>query len=181
MQDESIIELFFKRSEQGLAEMEKKYGRLCRQVAYNILSNSEDADEAVNMAYMRIWNAIPPARPKSLCGYICTAVRNTALNSFDALKRRRCEEYYDELTEVIADTRTVEDDFDSRQIGALINEFLERTSKKSRQIFTARYYYNMSVKEIAESSGYTETAVKTRLSRTRAGLRKFLEERGVDV
>ncbi len=181
MQDESIIDLFFERSEQGLAELEKKYGKLCKQVAYNILSNSEDADEAVNTAYMRIWNAIPPARPGSLCGYICAAVRNTALNSFDALKRRRCEEYYDELSEVIADTRTVEGEFDSRQIGELINEFLEKTSKKSRQIFTARYYYNMSVKEIAEAVGHTETAVKTRLSRTRAGLKKFLLERGVDV
>ncbi len=181
MQDESIIDLFFERSEQALSEVQKKYGKLCRQVAYNILSNSEDADEAVNTAYMRIWNAIPPARPKSLCGYICAAVRNTALNAFDALRRRRCDELYDELTEVIADARTVEDDFDSRQIMAFINEFLAKTSKKSRQIFTARYYYNMSIKDIAEAAGYTETSVKTRLSRTRAELRKFLEERGVDV
>lgn len=30
MDDEEIIELFFKRSEQGIAELDRKYGGLCR-------------------------------------------------------------------------------------------------------------------------------------------------------
>ena len=67
MQDSSIIELFNRRSEQALSEMQKKYGKLCSQIAYNILNNNEDAEEAVNMAYEKVWEAIPPAQPKSLC------------------------------------------------------------------------------------------------------------------
>ena len=46
MQDNAIIELFFARDERGLSALSEKYGRLCAQIAYNILSNSEDADEA---------------------------------------------------------------------------------------------------------------------------------------
>lgn len=181
MQDSGIIDLFFARSEQGLTELHDKYGKLCRQIAMNILSNSEDADEIVNAAYMSVWNAIPPARPQSLCGYVCAAVRNAAINAYSKAKRHSCDELYDELAEILPSDRTVESDYESRQITVLINEFLSKQNKKGRSIFVARYYYNMSVKQIAQSVGMTETAVKTRLSRTRDALGKFLSERGVEI
>ncbi len=181
MQDSGIIELLFARSEQGLTELHDKYGKLCRQIAMNILANSEDAEEIVNAAYMSVWNAIPPARPQSLCGYICAAVRNAAINAYSKSKRHSCDELYDELAEVLPSDRTVESDYESRQITVLINEFLSKQNQKGRSIFVARYYYNMSVKQIAKSVGMTETAVKTRLSRTRDALGKFLSERGVEV
>lgn len=181
MQDQNIIELFFSRSEQAIAEMQQKYGRLCRQIAYNILSNHEDADEAVNTAYERVWNAIPPAKPQSLCGYVCAAVRNTALNAYDKLKRHNTSELYSELEEIIPDSRTVESEFDSRQIAEHLNEFLSKTSRKSRMIFVSRYYYNMSIAEISTASGMSESAVKTQLSRTRSKLREYLTERGVEI
>ena len=40
MRDDAIIELFFARDERGLNALSEKYGRLCAQIAYNILSNS---------------------------------------------------------------------------------------------------------------------------------------------
>lgn len=181
MQDSSIIELFNRRSEQALSEIQKKYGKLCGQIAYNILNNKEDAEEAVNMAYEKVWEAIPPAQPKSLCGYLCAAVRNTALNSSDKIRRHPCESFYDELGEIIPDSRTVETEFDSNQINRYINEFLGKMKKRNRQIFVARYYYNMSVSDIAGSLGTSESVVKTQLCRTRAKLRSYLEERGVEV
>lgn len=60
MNDERIIELFFERSEQAIKELDKKYGRVCYTVSYNILNNRQDAEECVNDAYLGTWNAIPP-------------------------------------------------------------------------------------------------------------------------
>lgn len=181
MQDSSIIELFFQRSEQAIAEMQKKYGALCQKIAYNILSNREDAEEAVNTAYMRVWSAIPPAKPESLCGYVCTAVRNTALNAYDSLKRRRTDELYDELAEIIPDKADVEAEYEAKQVGGYINEFLHGQGALNADIFVARYYYDMPLADIARSMGLTESSVKMRLMRTRRALKKFLEERGVEV
>lgn len=181
MQDAKIIDLFFARSEQALSETQTKYGRLCSQIAYGILSNHEDAEEAVNTAYAKLWDAIPPAKPKSLCGYLCATVRNIAINAYNALKRRPCDELYDELAEVIPDSKTVETEYDSHQISVYLNEFLGKTSKKSREIFVSRYYYNMSINDISNAMEMTESAIKTRLSRTRTELREYLEERGVDI
>ena len=181
MEDSLIVDLYFERSEQAIAETQTKYGRLCAKIASGILKRPEDAEEAVSSSYVKLWNAIPPKRPESLCGYLCRIVRNTALNLYDSMKRRSCEELYGELTEVIPDTAAVEDRADSREITRYLNDYLHACREKNRDIFTARYYFNMSVRDIAVSMGMTETAVKTRLSRIRADLREYLVEQGVNV
>ena len=52
MNDETIIELFFARSEQAIKELSDKYGQVCHSVSYNIVGNREDAEECVNDAYL---------------------------------------------------------------------------------------------------------------------------------
>ncbi len=181
MDDRNIIALFFGRSEQALSEIHAKYGALCSKVAYAVLRNREDAEECVSDSYTKLWNAIPPKVPESLCGYLCRIVRNTALNAREVNLRRGYEEQYDELAEVLPDSRTAETLYDSRQISEYLNSFLEGQHKKNRVVFTARYYYNMSVLEICESTGMSESAVKSSLMRTRKALRTYLSERGVKV
>ncbi len=181
MEDNAIIDLFFERSEKALEETGKKYGTLCARIAEGILEKPEDAEEAVSSSYMKLWNAIPPKRPNSLRGYLCSIVRNTALNTYDSIRRRPQEELYGELSEIIPDSRTVESNFDSGRISEYINEYLEKAGAKNRSVFVARYYFNMSVADIAGGTGLTQSAVKARLLRIRAGLRDYLKERGVDV
>ncbi len=180
MDDKKIIELFFSRSESAISETSSKYGRLCRKVSYNILHNEEDTEECVNTSYQKLWSTIPPKNPESLCGYLCAIVRNTALNICRRANRRG-EDYYEGLSEIIPDSKTVEGAYDSKQIAVLINEFLSKTSKKNRQVFTARYYFGMSVKNICDGYDMSENAVKSRLSRVRAELRSYLTERGVEI
>ena len=181
MDDNGIIELFFSRSEQAIEELRRKYGRLCAQIARGILRNEQDAEEVVSSSYLRLWNAIPPKRPESLCGYLCRTVRNAALNTSESNRRQHTDSIPAELEEILPDSKTVEGAYDSAQTARYINEFLESAAKKPRMIFVMRYYYNQSVKQIADSLSMNEGAVKTQLSRTRAALREHLIERGVEV
>lgn len=181
MDDKKIISLFFSRSEQAISETKGKYNNLCMKIANAILSSCEDAEECVNSAYLKLWNAIPPKNPESLCGYLCKIVRNTALTAFAKINRRGLDEFYTELDEIIPDSVTVEQAVDGRQISELLNSFLGSSKRRNREIFTARYYFNMSVKEIADSFDMTETAVRSRLKRTRDDLYAYLTERGVEV
>ena len=64
--DEKIIEMFFERSEQGIRELDIKYGKACHNLSYHIVGSRQDAEECVNDAYLGAWNAIPPARPNPL-------------------------------------------------------------------------------------------------------------------
>ena len=66
MDDDRIIELFFKRSEQAIVELSGKYGSICSRIAQNILNDQLDSEECVNDAYLVVWNSIPPQRPDSI-------------------------------------------------------------------------------------------------------------------
>ena len=68
--DEKIIEMFFGRSEQGIRELDIKYGKVCHNLSYHIVGSRQDAEECVNDAYLGAWNAIPPARPNPLLSYL---------------------------------------------------------------------------------------------------------------
>jgi len=181
MDDIKIIELFFLRSEQAITETKVKYGSLCMKIANAILLNLEDSEECVSSSYLKLWNAIPPKNPESLCAYLCRIVRNTALSAFKKISRRGYDEQYEELDEILPSSLTVEQEFDSKQLGELLNAFLEKIKRKNRDIFTARYFFNMSIKEIADEFDMSETAIRSRLLRTRAELRDYLSERGVTV
>ena len=86
--DHNVIELYFARDERAIRETSDKYGKLCQNIARNILGNAQDAEECVNDAYMGVWNAIPPARPDDLCAFVCRVVRNVSLKRLRALTRQ---------------------------------------------------------------------------------------------
>ena len=89
-EDQTIIKMFFERSEQAIWELDAKYGEICRRLSRNIVNSREDAEECVSDAYFGAWNAIPPAAPDPLPAYICKIVRNISLKRYyrnEAAKR----------------------------------------------------------------------------------------------
>lgn len=48
MNDVQIINLYFARDENVIAETKNKYENMCYSVAHNILYNREDSEEGVN-------------------------------------------------------------------------------------------------------------------------------------
>ena len=63
----------------------------------------------------------------------------------------------------------------------LLNGFLKELNRNARIYFVRRYWYGESVKEIAESCGCSEEAVKSSLFRSRAKLRSVLEKEGMAI
>ena len=47
--------MFFERSEQGIRELDIKYGKMCHNLSYNIVNSRQDAEECVNDAYLGAW------------------------------------------------------------------------------------------------------------------------------
>lgn len=176
VEDKQIIDMLFERDGNSITCIKDKYGKLCSSLANGILKNTSDADECVNSSYFKLWNAIPPARPSSLCAYLCKIVRNTAIN-IQKKNSRHNEVIYDELDEIIADN-SPDNILDSDLISGLINEFLSTASKKSRQAFVLRYFFQYEFSEISQKTGMSENAVRTSLTRTKEKLREYLKEKG---
>ena len=183
MNDEIIIELFFKRSEEAIKELDAKYGQVCHKVAYNILGNPQDAEECVNDAYLGVWNAIPPARPNPLLAFVCKIVRNISLKRYKQNTAAKRNNHYDvameELEECLASSKEIDEEIEERELTEAIESFLDSLSKENRVIFLRRYWFSDTYADIAKIVGLTEKNVSVRLTRLRKELRKHLLEREV--
>ena len=182
--DIRIIELYFERSEAAISATEEKYGKYCRTVAYNVLFSHEDAEECVNDAYLRVWNSVPPERPVNFKAFLAKIVRNLSLDRYFKNKAKKRSQYaesaFDELSECLPDTRvsSVSDDIALKDS---INSFLASLPAETRMIFMQRYWYFLSVSEIAKKRGVSENKVKVTLSRTRKKFREHLLNEGIEI
>ena len=184
MDDEAIIALYWQRSEEAIVETDRKYGRYCRTIAFQILQNDDDTDECLNDTYLRAWNIMPPKRPSLLSALLAKITRNLAL---DRQKFNRAEKrgggqiplVLGELTECIPGGTNAEEFLENKQLTALLDRFLMSLPQKNREIFMLRYWYICSVRQIAEKMGIGESSVKMTLLRTRRQLKTLLEKEGV--
>ncbi len=185
MDDEKIINMFFERSEQGIHELDAKYGAICRNLSYNIVNSRQDAEECVNDAYLGAWNAIPPARPNPLLSYIVKIVRNISLKIYWRKEAAKRSGHYkvalEEIEGYIADRKTVEDEIEAGELARIIGEFLDTLTLENRVIFMRRYWFADSYKDIAEFMGLSEKNISVRLTRIREKMKQYLIEREVFV
>lgn len=180
MNDQEIISLYFDRDEQAIAETDKRYGKTCMQVSMSILNSHPDAEECVNDTYLKTWNAIPPARPRSLCAFLCRIVRNLSINrlgELTAAKRNRdLTVSFEELEACIPLP-----DEASPELADLLETFLRKEGETDRILFVGRYWFACPVEDLARRTGLTRRAVHMRIFRTRERLRAYLTERGYGV
>ncbi len=186
MEDTQIIEMYWERNENAIAETQTKYGAYLRRVAYNILANDEDCGECVNDTYYRTWESIPPNRPAKLSAYLAAITRNLAVSMFRRKNTasRAGSQYalsLDELAECVSGNDTVERAAENSLIAKSISDYLRTLPQESRIIFVCRYFYNDSISDIAAYFGAGESKIKSSLFRTRKGLREYLTKEGIEI
>ncbi len=183
LEDREIISLFFERSEQAIAELERKYGAAVRKTASHILSSRQDVEECANDTWLGVWNAIPPQRPDSLIAFVCKITRNLATwkyHSNTAQKRNgRYDLVLDELEECIPSAVNVETEYEEKELSAAITLFLDTLSYENRFCFLRRYWYADAVSDIAAMTHSSSHRISVRLFRTRERLHRYLKEEGL--
>lgn len=180
--DELIIQLYQSRSEIAISETKNKYGKLIFSVANGVLQNNADAEECENDTYVGLWNSIPPEHPSNLRAYCAKIARYCALKKLEyyfAEKRdRRKSISYESLLEELGELATVKEEVEETQLSEELNIFMAKLKERDRKIFVLRYWYMLSVNEVAAECHVSENLVKTILFRTRRKLKDWLNERG---
>ena len=185
MEDKQIVELYWERSETAIAETEKKYGRYCHYIAYQILYNDEDAEQVVNDTYLKTWNTIPPQRPDLLKSYVGMITRQLALNAYEMQHTQKrggqIPLVLDELSECIPDNANSADIGDNIALSDALDRFIRSLPQRTRNIFVRRYFYISTIAEIAKDFSLKESNVTMHLLRTRKKLAQFLKKEGFDI
>lgn len=184
MEDAQIINLYFARNEQAIRETDSKYGGYCYSIAYNILTNQEDAEESVSDTYLSAWNAMPPRRPAALAAFLGKITRHISIDrwrKYRAEKRGKgqIELALDELSECVSGAQSAEDSAIRKEILAGVNRFLGTLNETERRVFLCRYWYLDSTEEIAQKCGFSVSKVKSMLLRIRKRLNASLEKEGL--
>ena len=186
LSDEQIIDLYFAREERAIAETDKKYSAYLHTVAFNILSNEQDAEECLQDTYLRVWNAVPPERPRAFPAFLVKITRNLSLHRYETDHRKKrvpsasCVPL-EEVQEFLPGENNPDAELQSATVMAVVNTYLKTTTKRRMYIFISRFFFSLSVSQIAERLSCSQTLVRRELAAIKFELREKLEQEGITV
>ena len=185
MQDEEIVRMLFERNEQALIQVETKYGHRMKNIASNILDNTEDSEECYNEALLRLWNSVPPAKPENLQSYLVKITRSIAfnmINAKNAAKRKgdRYAESFEELAETINSDFNIEKNYEKKELKRIIERFLQNLSYDENRAFIGRYFYCDTYEKISEKTGLSIKRIRNLSDKARKKLAVILKKEGYD-
>lgn len=138
--------------------------------AMTILRNSDDASDAVQEAFTRLWEKrddLPNIdNPEAYC---VTTIRRICID-----RLRRTTYPINDLTE---DTMLISDDSDeqadNRESIQLVTLLMSKLPEQQRQVLQLRAFNDCSFEEIESITGLTGVNVRTLLSRARRRMREL--------
>ncbi|MBR6825101.1 MAG: sigma-70 family RNA polymerase sigma factor [Oscillospiraceae bacterium] len=173
-----IVALLEARDERALQLLKDEYSNYCYTILYGILRDHGETEEALNDLWLRVWNSVPPAKPRCLRAYLAKVSRNIALDrlKFQGAKKRGTSSLpLDEIAEILPSRLSETEQADLRDV---LNRFVKALPTEEQRIFLRRYWYNETVEELAEAFHCSQSRITGILFRTRKKLRKFLKKEG---
>ncbi len=183
-----------RRSEERLVRDFKNGDNLAFTALYNrhkrsvfvfcskMLMNSEKAKDVVQETFLRIFEHREQlTHPSRFRSWVFAIARNQCLTAFRHSKHEAAEEVEFDLVNASSD-ESPEESLERHQNSDLVNKYLSRSRIEYREVLILREYQNLSYREIAETLGSTESAIKSRIFKARQRLfellKPILKERG---
>lgn len=148
------------------------YSGLMYHVAYKILNNEEDAEDAVHDAFIKIAENISkiddPVCPKTRV-YIVTIVENKAIDLYRRKQRRSHVLYLDEISGFEVDESNVHD----------LAACIAKLPSRYQEIIVLKYRCGFSCREIAKQMNITEANAIKLDQRAKNRLFQICKEDGI--
>lgn len=172
-------------SQEALAALYDRYGRLAYSVALRILGDPGRAEDAVQEAFLNIWTRASSfdARRGSLRTWLLASVRN---RSIDYLRGRSAHERQElELQPALAEVGPRSDPWREVSLSlerTAVREAMSNLPAEQRQAVELAYFGGYSHREIADMTSVPLSTVKGRMRLALEKLSSYLQGRGlVDV
>ncbi len=174
--DEQIFERLQAGDRAGVAILVERYERRGFAVALRLLGNRADAEDAVQQAFLRLYEGRAGYNPRwRFNTWFYRILTNTCI---DWLRRVRPTVPLD--GQEFSTPDTPERALIRREQYALLQTGLAAVPVEARIVLTLYYGERRTYREIAAIRGIAVNTVKTHLRRGRALLRKALRTRGVE-
>ena len=174
--------------EKFLAGLIDRYGNRLTAIAYSLLGNREDAEEAVSDTFMEAFRHLEDFRGRPEGDIIRLLVIYTKNNARDILRKRKGKRTLSTEAlngpggedgpegEIPDESAIPENVVLNEERSRRIASYIDRLSDEQHDVILLKYYHNMSIRTIAERLKISETAVNARLARAKAALKKMMKE-----
>ena len=149
------------------------------EAAYNLarwlMRNDQDAQDAVQEAYLRAWRSFRSFRGDSARAWLLTIVRNVALTQLSG--NRRTVSLDEEAVQPVSDTPGPDAQLLRSVDAAELREAIDSLPVEFREVIVLRELESLSYKEVAKVANIPMGTVMSRLSRARHLLEQVLLEK----
>jgi len=139
-------------------------------IAFRILNNNEDAEEAVQDSFLRAYNALSSFKAESkFSTWLYKIVVNTSINRSKGRRQVVNDINIDDLSEnlLAADVEPVLKKLDQQDRINLINLAMDKLMMEDRLLLTLYYLNENSIAEIAEITSIPGENIKMKIHRAR--------------
>jgi len=179
--DSALVARMADGDDAALASLYDHHGRLAYSLAFGILGDGADAEEAVADAFLQAWTSAPTFDPSraTVAGWLTMMVRTRALDRLRSRRRRGA------LIERVAQFEGVDavrpaamEEADARaersQAGERVAAALATLPPAQRKVIELAFFGGLSHSEIAAQLGEPLGTVKTRIRSAMEKLRSLL-------
>ena len=145
-----------------------------RQTAAAILHDEDLANDAVQDTFVRLWRIRwRLGLMKDPQGFAMRTLRNLCIDMLRRDKNRK--EKLDSIATEMYNQQYVDDSRNDEQSYRKVEEAIASLPQQQQQIIEMKYVKQMSIHEIAQLTGLSETNISTSLSRAYTTLRNHLQ------
>ena len=162
-------------------ELYHKYRQMMYHIAYRILLNVEDAEDVVQMAFLRIMNHLDDIDEKNeqkTKSYMSIVAQNLAYDVYRKKKRDWEASFsYDEYETLIPDPNGQNfEDIDDGSEARRLAEAIKKLPPKYADVVRLTYVHEFSSEKVGEILGISSDTVRQRLVRARKKLKEMLQD-----
>jgi RNA polymerase sigma-70 factor, ECF subfamily len=172
--DRDLMTRVRRRDEAAFTELVQRYGGKLLLVARRLLGSREDAEDAVQRAFLQCYASAASYRPEwAVSTWLYRILSNICV---DELRRRGARARRDRAS---AETLRLDGHGGPPPAGDLdLRRALQRVPREARVLLTLHYADGLTAPELARVRGISINTVKSQLRRARTILRDALHEGG---
>ena len=174
--DERLIDATLAGDDKAFAHLVARHKRRVFRLAFRFARDSDDLEDICQDVFIKVYDRLGTFRRDSPFEHWLARV--AVRTCHDALRSRRHERHFQPLDDI---AHELEDGAETsrnatRQARDLLKWALGFLSPAERLVITLMELEEMTLRETAELTGWSETNVKVRAHRARLALRKVLEK-----
>jgi RNA polymerase sigma-70 factor, ECF subfamily len=165
MDEEICAHIEHQRWAEAFDLLVRQYHTKVFHLAFSILANQEQADDAAQEVFIRIWRALPGYRGMaSVSTWVYSVARNACLTALKSANARRTVSLEDPGTRAAAERKAYPHD---RPHAPDLQRLVAELPENQRQVVMLFYLEEKSYEEVSRLLGIPLGTVKTHLHRAR--------------